>query len=383
MEPLGGPDPPGVLVGPSTHDARQQKRDVEEDGAKDGYGPASIKPHHQDDALDVDGVGGELTADASFCWRSNQRGGYACCTDSNCRSNVCITAVCRDCRHNSDCRGSNKYCTGFTEDYVSATAHSLPVIFRVPSHPIFELIFTLFCTPRQKVCKKKGGIGDACDVTGLTDGNGSRPCGDGLSCYYAGGVDHKCYPSGSGSCVETLMEIARDDIGDRYASVTDAISDVIDNSWESAEDLVNALRGDFIFNRIKDIACGTNDLVGRWSQIVHDSCGGETDMKLGATETQGLDGKEEKDSSLVVLVGAEVDSTYLISGLSVSFGVAVEISTEPNVALFVTGCMGPSVGGAAGGFGSVGLQFGGGLGATAGKFVVFCACSRTLSLHWI
>lgn len=331
-EPLGGPDPPGVLVGPSTHDARQRKRDVEEDGAKDGYGPASIEPHHQDDALDVDGVGGELTADASWCMRSNQRGGYACCSDSNCRSNVCIHLICRDCRYDSNCRGSDKYCTGFTEGYV---------------------------------CKKKGGIGAACDVTGVTNGNGSRPCGDGLTCGYAGGGDHKCMPSGNGCIARALYDFTREDIGSRYEGVNGEAEGILEGagSGVDAEDLVNSVTGDSgLLDRIKVIARDSEEIVTMYKQIIWNCF--DNDMKLGVT--QGLGSNEEDDSSFVLMAGASVDGTAGVMGATLGFGLAIELNTQPKIAMYVTACAGLSLGYEASIGMSAALQFGGGFGATAG-----------------
>jgi len=92
--PLGGTEPPGVLVGASTHDARLRERDVQEDGAKDGSGLASNNHHHHhhQDRADVFVEQGVGRCDNNNHWPSNRSWyagryfvwqGVGRCTNSN------------------------------------------------------------------------------------------------------------------------------------------------------------------------------------------------------------------------------------------------------------------------------------------------------------
>ena len=111
---------------------------MEEDGAKDNL-------RHQKDALGMGGAGGELTVKLgsdwwSGCvWGNNRPGGSYCgtCGDSACANGICHMMYCRDCRADHHCP-SGQFCDAVSENYVSVTLHSLPVLFDVWSHQVLS-----------------------------------------------------------------------------------------------------------------------------------------------------------------------------------------------------------------------------------------------------
>ena len=67
------------------------------------------------------------------------------------------------------------------------------------------------------------------------------------------------------------------------------------------------------------------------------------------------------------MLGGSVDATAWVAGASLGFGIAIELDSDPQLALYVSACAGVSIGRELSGGVSAALQFGGGLVATGGK----------------
>ena len=67
------------------------------------------------------------------------------------------------------------------------------------------------------------------------------------------------------------------------------------------------------------------------------------------------------------MLGGSVDATAWVAGASLGFGIAIELDSDPQLALYVSACAGVSIGWELSGGVSADVQFGGGLAATGGK----------------
>ena len=230
------------------------------------------------------------------------------------------------------------------------------------------------------MCEDKGDVGDWCDPTGLTNDYLHAPCLDGLSCYLAGSeqIGFKCAPSAEGCYGRALLDVLSNaDLGSRYLSenrdAQGVVERFIERGSDDAVELVDLIfdndSNDRLLERISSVACDTQELVKSYiDRLVEcrSNPGLEKDVKLGSTE-------EFDSPAFVLMVGGSADSSSGGFGASIEFGVAVELAIQdsriapPQLALYVTGCAGLTAGVEGSVGGNVAIQFGGGLGSTAGK----------------
>jgi hypothetical protein len=125
-----------------------------------------------------------------------------------------------------------------------------------------------------------------------------------------------------------------------------------------------------LLDKIRRAGCATRRMVREGMQELQ-QCQPPREFAntTSLTATHGLD-TNEGTGPFIFMLGDAVDATAGAYGATLGFGAAIELDGSPQVALYISACHGPSFGWEASAGASAALQFGGGLGATAGKSFV-------------